>query len=48
MILACADGGLLCVPALVAGAGALVAWIKLRKPMSASVDCIENEPKEAK
>ena len=30
MILACADGGLLCVPALVACAGGLVAWIKLR------------------
>jgi len=35
MILACADGGLLCVPAFLAGAGALVAWIKVktdRKP----------------
>lgn len=35
MILACADGGILCVPALVACAGCLVAWIKLktvRKP----------------
>ena len=32
MILACADGGLLCVPALIAGAGALVAWIKVKTP----------------
>jgi len=33
--LACADGGLLCVPALVACAGGLLAWVKLktdRKP----------------
>ena len=30
MILACADGGLLCVPALIAGVGALVAWLKLK------------------
>ncbi len=30
MILACADGGLLCVPALIAGAGVLVAWIKVK------------------
>jgi hypothetical protein len=35
MILACADGGLLCVPVLVACAGGVVAWIKMktvRKP----------------
>lgn len=30
MILACVDGGLLCVPALLAGAGALVAWIRVK------------------
>ena len=30
MILACVDGGLLCVPVLVVGAGALVAWVKLK------------------
>ena len=31
MILACADGGLLCVPALVACAGGLAAWLATKK-----------------
>lgn len=30
-MLACVDGGLLCGPLLLAGLGALVAWIKCRK-----------------